>query len=72
MVTTLDEARHGLETGDYVTFTEVRGMEPLNGCEPIRITETGTFYPFNRLPCRSPSGFCIHDSTDFHYIPPLF
>ena len=41
MVTTLDEARHGLETGDYVTFTEVKGMEPLNGCEPMRITETG-------------------------------
>ena len=43
MVTTLDEARHGLETGDYVTFTEVQGMEALNGCEPMRITVTGRF-----------------------------
>ena len=49
MVTTLDEARHGLETGDYVTFTEVKGMEPLNGCEPMRITVTG-----NRPPSPSP------------------
>jgi hypothetical protein len=23
VITTLDEARHGLETGDFVTFTEV-------------------------------------------------
>jgi hypothetical protein len=41
MVTTLDEVRHGLEDGDYVTFTEVQGMEALNGCEPMRITVTG-------------------------------
>ena len=45
MVTTLDEVRHGLETGDYVTFTEVKGMEPLNDCEPMRVTETGASPP---------------------------
>ena len=59
MVTTLDEARHGLETGDYVTFTEVRGMEPLNGCEPIRITETGMPPP----PVSAPDlAFCLRSS----------
>jgi ubiquitin-activating enzyme E1 len=37
-VSVLDEARHGLEDGDYVTFSEVEGMEALNGCEPKKIT----------------------------------
>ena len=30
LVTTLDETRHGLEDGDYVTFSEVEGMTELN------------------------------------------
>jgi hypothetical protein len=42
-VTTLDEARHGLEDGDFVTFTEVKGMEELNGCEPRKITVKGPY-----------------------------
>lgn len=41
LVTTLDETRHGLEDGDYVTFSEVVGMEGLNGCEPRKVTVKG-------------------------------
>ena len=33
LVTALDETRHGLEDGDHVTFSEVQGMESLNGAE---------------------------------------
>lgn len=36
-MTCLDESRHGLEDGDYVTFSEVQGMTELNGCKPIMI-----------------------------------
>ncbi|WVF71622.1 hypothetical protein IAT40_006430 [Kwoniella sp. CBS 6097] len=43
MVTCLDETRHGLEDGDYVTFSEVKGMEGLNGCEPRKITVKGPY-----------------------------
>ena len=43
MVTTLDETRHGLEDGDYVTFSEVVGMEQLNACEPKKITVKGPY-----------------------------
>ena len=41
LVSALDEARHGLEDGDYVTFTEVRGMEGVNNAEPRKITVKG-------------------------------
>ncbi|XP_006785888.1 ubiquitin-like modifier-activating enzyme 1 [Neolamprologus brichardi] len=37
VVTCLDEARHGFESGDYVTFTEIQGMTELNGCKPVEI-----------------------------------
>ena len=40
LVTVYDEGRHGLEDGDYVTFTEVGGMVELNGCEPVPVTVT--------------------------------
>uniref|UniRef100_A0A8C9S0X9 E1 ubiquitin-activating enzyme n=1 Tax=Scleropages formosus TaxID=113540 RepID=A0A8C9S0X9_SCLFO len=43
LVTCLDEARHGFETGDYVTFTEVQGMTELNGCQPIEIKVLGPY-----------------------------
>lgn len=43
LVSALDETRHGLEDGDYVTFTEVEGMEGLNGCEPRKITVKGPY-----------------------------
>ncbi|EPB66181.1 hypothetical protein ANCCEY_14726 [Ancylostoma ceylanicum] len=29
---------HGLEDGDHVTFSEVKGMTQLNGCSPIKVT----------------------------------
>jgi len=40
MVTCLDETRHGLEDGDFVTFTEVKGMD-INGGEPRKVTVKG-------------------------------
>ncbi|CAO1630239.1 unnamed protein product [Sympodiomycopsis kandeliae] len=43
LVTTLDETRHGLEDGDYVTFSEVQGMEALNGCQPRKISVKGPY-----------------------------
>ncbi|EPQ25827.1 uncharacterized protein PFL1_06924 [Pseudozyma flocculosa PF-1] len=43
LVTTLDETRHGLEDGDYVTFSEVQGMDGLNGCEPRKVTVKGPY-----------------------------
>ena len=43
LVSALDEARHGLEDGDFVTFTEVRGMEGINNSEPRKITVKGPY-----------------------------
>ena len=43
VVTTQDEVRHGFESGDFVTFTEVQGMTELNGCEPMEIKVTGPY-----------------------------
>ncbi|KAG6331678.1 hypothetical protein ID866_7409 [Astraeus odoratus] len=43
LVTCLDEARHGLEDGDFVTFTEIQGMEELNGCKPRKISVKGPY-----------------------------
>jgi len=42
-VTCLDETRHGLEDGDFVTFSEVQGMTELNGCEPRKVTVKGPY-----------------------------
>ena len=42
-MTTLDETRHGLEDGDYVTFTEIKGMEKLNDGEPRKIIVKGPY-----------------------------
>lgn len=41
LVTCMDETRHGLEDGDFVTFTEVKGMEGLNSSEPRKVTTKG-------------------------------
>ena len=38
-----DETRHGFEEGDHVTFSEVLGMEHLNGCDPIKIKVLGPY-----------------------------
>ncbi|KAG2151964.1 hypothetical protein BD769DRAFT_12898 [Suillus cothurnatus] len=43
LVTCLDESRHGLEDGDFVTFTEVQGMTELNGCNPRKVTVKGPY-----------------------------
>lgn len=43
VVTCLDETRHGLEDGDYVTFSEVQGMVELNGCGPRMIKVLGPY-----------------------------
>lgn len=53
VVTCLDEARHGYEDGDCVTFAEVQGMTELNGCKPIKIKVLG------------PYTFSIGDTTKF-------
>ncbi|PHH73491.1 hypothetical protein CDD80_3802 [Ophiocordyceps camponoti-rufipedis] len=42
-VSALDEVRHDLEDGDYVTFSELEGMEGLNGCEPRKISVKGPY-----------------------------
>ncbi|PSS35445.1 hypothetical protein PHLCEN_2v1600 [Hermanssonia centrifuga] len=43
LVTCLDETRHGLEDGDFVTFIEVQGMTELNGCEPRKVSVKGPY-----------------------------
>lgn len=43
LVSALDETRHGLEDGDYVTFTELEGMEGLNDGTPRKITVKGPY-----------------------------
>ncbi|GCB84266.1 hypothetical protein scyTo_0025002, partial [Scyliorhinus torazame] len=37
VVTCLDEARHGFESGDFVVFTEIQGMKELNNSDPVEI-----------------------------------
>ena len=46
MVACVDEARHGFETGDYVKFNEVKGMDGINNSKPRKITVLGP-YTFN-------------------------
>lgn len=53
VVTCLEESRHGFEDGDYVTFSEVRGMVELNNCKPRKIKVLG------------PYTFSIGDTSDF-------
>ncbi|CDO71302.1 hypothetical protein BN946_scf184908.g59 [Trametes cinnabarina] len=53
VVTCLDETRHGLQDGDFVTFSEVQGMTELNGCEPRKVTVKG------------PYTFSIGDTSNF-------
>uniref|UniRef100_A0A1Y1K0A8 E1 ubiquitin-activating enzyme n=1 Tax=Photinus pyralis TaxID=7054 RepID=A0A1Y1K0A8_PHOPY len=43
VVTCIEDARHGLEDGDYVTFSEVKGMVELNGCEPRKVKVLGPY-----------------------------
>ncbi|XP_046622814.1 ubiquitin-like modifier-activating enzyme 1 [Neodiprion virginianus] len=43
IVTCLDDSRHGMEDGDYVTFSEIQGTTELNGCEPKKIKVLGPY-----------------------------
>lgn len=53
LVTCVDDTRHGLEDGDYVTFSEVQGMVELNHCEPVKVKVLG------------PYTFTIGDTTSY-------
>lgn len=57
---------HGLEDGDYVTFSEVKGMTELNGIEPLKITVKSWFYVFflNRIQ------IIKHNGLGFIYLIP--
>jgi ubiquitin-activating enzyme E1 len=43
LVSTLEDVRHGLEDGDFVTFTELEGMDKLNSAEPRKVTSKGPY-----------------------------
>jgi ubiquitin-activating enzyme E1 len=43
LVACLDETRHGLEDGDFVTFAEVQGMDGINDAPPVKITVKGPY-----------------------------
>ncbi|KAI9323377.1 ubiquitin-activating emzyme E1 [Dichotomocladium elegans] len=43
VVTCLDETRHGLEDGDYVTFTEIQGIPELNDAAPCKVKVLGPY-----------------------------
>ncbi|XP_074248483.1 ubiquitin-like modifier-activating enzyme 1 [Saimiri boliviensis] len=43
VVTCLDEAQHGFESGDFVSFREVQGMSELNDIHPIEIKVLGPY-----------------------------
>ncbi|KAJ8115331.1 hypothetical protein ONZ43_g4692 [Nemania bipapillata] len=43
LVTVHDETRHGLVDGDYVIFSELEGMEGLNGAEPRKVSVKGRY-----------------------------
>ncbi|GAB9471689.1 putative ubiquitin-activating enzyme [Globisporangium polare] len=43
IVTVSDDTRHQLETGDFVTFREIKGFPFLNECEARKVTVTGPF-----------------------------
>ncbi|XP_033645283.1 ubiquitin-like modifier-activating enzyme 1 [Asterias rubens] len=43
VVTCLDESRHGFESGDYVSFTEIQGMTELNDSEPRKVKVLGPY-----------------------------
>lgn len=49
----MDDTRHGLEDGDYVTFSEIQGMVELNNIEPQKVKVLG------------PYTFTISDTTKY-------
>lgn len=54
IVTCIDDTRHGLEDGDFVTFSEVKGMDELNGITPRKVKVIG------------PYSFSIGDTCQFN------
>lgn len=60
MVTCLDEARHGFESGDFVSFSEVQGMIELNGSQPMEIKVLGELGPW------------VNQRGDRRYVPGLW
>lgn len=64
VVTCLDEVRHGFESGDFVSFTEVQGMNELNGTRPMQINVLGKPGLRARTGCleqmRGDSSVCAH------------
>uniref|UniRef100_A0A1I7YJJ1 E1 ubiquitin-activating enzyme n=1 Tax=Steinernema glaseri TaxID=37863 RepID=A0A1I7YJJ1_9BILA len=51
----IENAPHNLEDGDYVTFSEVKGMTELNDCKPLKVT------------VKKPHIFCLGDAVkDFN------
>lgn len=42
LVSALDETRHGLEDGDYITFSEVEGMDGINDGPEFKVEVKGT------------------------------
>ncbi|VDN99537.1 unnamed protein product [Rodentolepis nana] len=52
IVLSVEDSNHGLHDGDYVTFSEVKGMTELNNCEPRMIKVIG------------PSAFSIGDTSN--------
>ncbi|KAL1419976.1 hypothetical protein MTO96_024769 [Rhipicephalus appendiculatus] len=53
VVTCLDKTRHGFEDGDYVTFSEVKGMTEINNSPPMKVKVLG------------PDTFSVGDTTQF-------
>lgn len=51
LVSALDETRHGLEDGDFVTFSEIQGMEGLNNAEPRKVTVKGKTHEARGTSC---------------------
>lgn len=43
IITCIDDARHGLEDGDHVTFSEIVGATELNGCSPLKVKVLGPY-----------------------------
>ncbi|TGZ82206.1 putative poly(A) RNA transport protein [Ascodesmis nigricans] len=43
LVSALDETRHGLEDGDYITFTEVEGMDGINDGPEFKVEVKGPY-----------------------------
>ena len=41
LVTCGEEIQPALCDGDYVTFSDIKGMVELNGCKPLKVTVVG-------------------------------